>query len=402
MYEAMSEFVEGVAGQKNLRPVWAVISSLKCPLVGACLTVSEQKRILKKAGLAVKPEITPYQIHEIVMSALSDKNRVSVKIDRFLRHKYRTVRTTLGHLDEEHLRDAWQAGLRTGDLAGVFYVVVSRPDVSRELLNEVFGEIHMMGHANMEQVLKARRCLDVELHVNQKLGGLINKERSKAKTLRQKNKKLASELAAKKSHLNRMMIKEGRLAEEREGDDNLIAENSKLKNKLKIQDLKLSRALNEAERVEREKRKLQIKMFELQSGNERFADEIQELIKQYSALVKLKNTCNESCPQFHLCAKRILIVGGMTKMERFYRDLVESGGGRFDYHDGYMNGAAKNLVERVLKSDLVICPVNCNSHGACTRIKNLCKKYNKPLKILPNSSLSAISRALLENNPDLN
>ncbi|MCD4805265.1 MAG: DUF2325 domain-containing protein [Desulfobacterales bacterium] len=48
----------------------------------------------------------------------------------------------------------------------------------------------------------------------------------------------------------------------------------------------------------------------------------------------------------------------------------------------------------VRRSDMVLCPVNCNSHNACLCVKKLCKKYCKPVQMLPSSSSSSISQAL--------
>ena len=83
-------------------------------------------------------------------------------------------------------------------------------------------------------------------------------------------------------------------------------------------------------------------------------------------------------------------------MKQLYQNLVESSGGQFEYHDGYMHNGKRNLEDRVKRCDLVICAVNCNSHGACSKVKEICQKHRKPLKMLPSSSLSAISGALFE------
>ncbi|MCK5165485.1 MAG: DUF2325 domain-containing protein, partial [Desulfobacula sp.] len=82
------------------------------------------------------------------------------------------------------------------------------------------------------------------------------------------------------------------------------------------------------------------------------------------------------------------------KMKSFYRDIVENAGGKFDYHDGYLKAGKTNLEAKVKKCDMVLCPVNCNSHNACLRVKKLCNKHNKAIKFLNSSSLSAVSQAL--------
>jgi len=121
-------------------------------------------------------------------------------------------------------------------------------------------------------------------------------------------------------------------------------------------------------------------------------EEIETIITQFSSM----NRCDETCPSFNLCRKRVLIVGGITKMEAFYRQLIEENGGVFEYHDGYTRGGTKDLDSRVRRADVVLCPVNCNSHNACSMTKRLGKKYKRTVKMLPGSGLSAISQALLE------
>jgi hypothetical protein len=107
--------------------------------------------------------------------------------------------------------------------------------------------------------------------------------------------------------------------------------------------------------------------------------------------VRKQTSKAEDCPLFDLCGKRILIVGGITKIKTFYRRAIEKKGAVFEYHDGWGKHGLEGLVRR---SDMVLCPVNCNSHNACLSVKKLCKKYCKRVQMLPSSSSSAISQAL--------
>jgi hypothetical protein len=174
----------------------------------------------------------------------------------------------------------------------------------------------------------------------------------------------------------------------------LEAENQALRVKLRKMEHQNNRQAEQLGFLESEKQQLQIGLFDLQSTNQQLVDEISGLIDQFADWTACRDTCAENCPEFQLCEQRVLIVGGITKLKHLYRDLVESSGGTFDYHDGYLKNGRQSLEARVRRSDLVICPVNCNSHGACQKVKALCKKFNKPAKMLPSSSLSAISNAL--------
>ena len=104
--------------------------------------------------------------------------------------------------------------------------------------------------------------------------------------------------------------------------------------------------------------------------------------------------CSPRCPSYDLCKKRVLIVGGIERMEKSYRRLIEERGGVFEYHAGHMKSGGKGLENSVQRADLVLCPVNCNSHGACLKVKNLGKKFKKPVHMLSNFSLSAVARTM--------
>lgn len=98
-----------------------------------------------------------------------------------------------------------------------------------------------------------------------------------------------------------------------------------------------------------------------------------------------------SCDQ---CVKRVLLIGGITKFKSFYKEVFEEHGYEFHYLDGYMKGGEKELKNKILRCDIVFCPIDCNSHNACLSVKKLCKKHCRLLKLLRSSSLTGISQAL--------
>ena len=82
------------------------------------------------------------------------------------------------------------------------------------------------------------------------------------------------------------------------------------------------------------------------------------------------------------------------RQRRSPRVATVGGGGVLDYHNGSLQGGTRQLERSLRRADIILCPVNCNSHGACIKVKNLAKKHNKTFYMLPNGSLSTISRLL--------
>ncbi len=107
-----------------------------------------------------------------------------------------------------------------------------------------------------------------------------------------------------------------------------------------------------------------------------------------------KSKCDEACPSFNLCHKRSFVVGGIARMAPLYRAFIEKLGGIFEYHDGCVKDGIKTIEQGLKRADCVRCPVNCNSHGACSVVKNFGKKYNKPVHMLSSFSLSAVQKVV--------
>ncbi len=116
--------------------------------------------------------------------------------------------------------------------------------------------------------------------------------------------------------------------------------------------------------------------------------------RKYSNDKSTCNNCTSSCPKFTLCEKRIFIVGGVERMEALYRDFIEENGGFLDYHSGDMKQGSKKIENCMQRADVIICPINCNSHTACIKVKNLAKKCGKAFHMLPTGSLSAVKSLL--------
>ena len=277
---------------------------------------------------------------------------------------------------------------------------LEKKHASEKFLTHIVGESHMLNHTNLSTVMNAKKNL-----INAK-----NKEQKLEQTL-QKIKKYNRELITKTENMQKKLDEKNNsfsklLSNKKSTDCSLNKKNdveiTNNINFLKKENSQIKSKLNKYEKnlytIEREKRKFQIKYFEACTINENLTSEINQLLNDIGGIRDCNAQCKKSCPNFDLCKKRILVVGGITKLKTFYKKIVESGGGAFEYHDGYIRNSKNNLEAIVKRSDFIICPVNCNSHGACSLVKKFSKKYNKNIKMLHNSSISAISEAIAEMN----
>jgi hypothetical protein len=374
---------------------WEIDHFFKCPVVGLCLTLSEQKQLLKKAGISIKNK-RPFGIHQALVASSESENRLSRRVDYLLNRKFGEETASLLGLDNEAFKGHFKAAFEAGDCIGVIWAAAINPNLSVELKREIFGDIHMAMHRNGEQSIKLKQKVDRQQKEMDKLREAIKDAALLRRTLQKENKHLRQNKEKLRTTLAAVERQKARLKEELAAADSryryaeIEQENRILKEKLDAVRVNAKDRQRLMASLEERNLRLSSEIERQQESNRRIKNEARKILGKVFAF----NSCDATCPSFDLCKKRVLLVGGIARMESLFRELVENSGGIFEYHDGYMNKGAKTLESRLRRADVVVCPVNCNSHAACSIVKNLAKKHNKTVHILANSSLSAVSQAL--------
>jgi hypothetical protein len=379
------------------RRSWMIHSHFKCPVVGTCLSLEEQKRILKKTGYSVKNR-TAYEIHGIFVHSLSDKNKLSRRIDAFLQKKFKYEISEFFGLDRSLFLDAWKTHFRKGEIAGLLWVAATRIDLREEDISLIFGEIHIQMHLNAKHNLNLRRRLFSQEEENRKLVQRLKDSTRIRKTLKKENENLKRnqmELRRQNAFLeneNLSIEKEMSILRGDTGILDIEAENQQLRDEVGNLSEEIGDYQQRLNDLWGQNNKLLSKLEIQHEINDHLKKEMEEIFTRFSALTR----CDETCPCFDLCRKRILIVGGINRMESLYRQLIEENGGIFEYHDGHIKGGKKTLENRIRRADIVLCPVNINSHNACSVVKKMGKKHRKSVQMLAGSGLGVICQALSE------
>ncbi len=373
----------------GLRKVWDIPGKHKCPVIGSCLTPEEHEKVVRKSGIRTKG-LSLYDLHQVIISHIENENLFSKRVDKMLKVKYKQVIERLVDMDERQIKLEWQQTFPSEGFDGLFFFISIREGLSADFLEDVYGEIHMMSHTVVKKVTKAERKTNLLKGTMQKFQDQLNFYKKQLRELKRENDKLLKSL--EKPAL--ILSKEGdsKLSDQRlKKDVTLIRANEKLKKEN-------TRLIRVIDRKEKENAEMQQKLNENNALNVHLKGDIEDLISHFSMLSDYHESADNPDSRPNLFFKRVLIVGGMTKIRHLYQHLIESNGGKFEYHDGCLKHGTKKLDNQVRRSDLIIYPVNCNSHNACNEVKKLCNKYNKPFKILSKASVSSISTALFHEN----
>lgn len=98
--------------------------------------------------------------------------------------------------------------------------------------------------------------------------------------------------------------------------------------------------------------------------------------------------------QVDLAGRRILFVGGRDRNAAYLRQRVEGCNGNFLYHDGGLQESMARLGNLLKRADAVLFPVECISHAALAKVKQVCRRWDIPYVPLRHSGGDAVSSAL--------
>jgi hypothetical protein len=361
-----------------------------CPIAGMCLSMPEQRKLLKRCGARIKG-VQNYAVHVTVIDALKQESGISKRFERLVNRRYRREIAEWDAIKPEDWLEFFHQSLTPSSAGALVWFSALYRDLSKSQEVDVYGTVHMLMHA---EFLKQA---DLQIQVTRaksQLKGMQEKYRA-LQTQRHHERQLFRQLEQSHSLQQKNVLalhdEIGRL-KQAASPEGLRDESEVLRQKLQRTEGKLHARATIIEDLKAEREDIRQQLAEHQSFAENMRTELAELFEH------LTQAASEAhhCPNYALCNRRILIVGGMTKLRSFYEEIVVKMGGQFEYHDGYTFSGHKPLTALVDRSDVVICPVDVNSHSACLHVKKCCKELKKPYYMLRNSSISSIHQTLTE------
>ena len=374
-----------------LNNLWQVDARFRCPLIGICLTMTEQRKILRKAKYDIK-KLSDYYCHEILVGSLRKDAPLIRRIQRFLDEKYKDYLEFWDKQSNSGYLQIWNKKMVEDNVSGYLYGLIRRTDISEKDIQKISGSVHLLAYDKMQKIPKIKQDFEQErkrkIIAEQKsaewkksfyterksqkaLEQKIDRQKQEIKLLDNENEKLKKLAVPNEKFQTENMELQQRISKKENKIINLNSKISSLENKLKS-------ALSSLEKKE--------------EVNFTLMRELEEFLKH---LHSQKDDC-EKCLNYNLCKRRILLVGGITKLRSFYKQTVENLEGIFEYHEGYLNNGKKDLSDLIHRSDIVLFPVDINSHGACLSVKRLCRKWKKPYYILKSSGVSSLNNTLSE------
>ena len=379
--------------------LWQLEHIYHCAIIGTCLTLDEVKKILNSLKVNFN-QYRAYDIHINVVSLVSNNNFCSKKIQQHLDKKFASIIKNTRHMNASELQQAWKDALKTGDFIGMFWVIASHPCTDDEMRKYLYGDVHMLSHlSGASNRVDLKRLAQLEKEKCSFSNELSEKE-SQYQTLKFINLEQANSLQTQTQLIDELAAQVNALTAHNTKltKSNKHQECLQLKTQTEKLEFKIIAQANEVTKHQRHIEKLTESIEDLNHQHLKDVSQVSIYKEELSYLqyqLKQQDKYQEcALKKYNLCGQCVLYVGGKQNLIPHYRKLVEDQAGMFIHHDGGIEKTTQDLLQSLMRADIVVFPTNCISHDAYWKIKRLCKKQKKPYEYLSSAGVGSLFNTL--------
>jgi len=378
-----------------------------CSTIGTCLTLKELRQIGRSIKLAKLSSLTDYDLHRIFVGIAGESSYANRRLQKHLDKKYQYLIGQFIKVQQpEALETLWIDARKNGEVAGAYWTLITHPDVNKEMLDNVHGEIHMLSHlsgastrVDMQEMSRLRQCNAIlKKQVADTFADTQTRLKEKDELIRILNKRLS--MAERAESQRRDIHKQLEILEKKPLIEQLKKYQKELFTKLTREQERTKQLGEQVQEWQLFTKQTKESHFHLEQQFAQISQERDSLEAILSRLLTANCpescTMDQNCPNMDFCGRCILLVGGRTGLCNHFRHLVEQYNGHFIYHDGGREDGSFKLGSTLSQADAVLCPLDCISHEAMNRIKRHCECNTKQLVMMPRASLSAFVKGLNE------
>jgi len=374
------------------KKVWELQGSTICKVIGMALDFEDLKKIGRKFGLSFQdsPGDEEFAFHSTIVSMCGKENKLSRYVQKLLEKRCSRYARRLSQRDAGEITELALNGDENG---GVPLWAILWHLVTIDLCGGIQGETALFGRLHM---LEHKLLKDLSNWTPEDRDAQESRHKEEVKNMRREILRLQS-LTNKLERTNLRL--KARLSNScTRPETSSLGRTRHRSGDTAIRDSKNERLRLLLEEERRKNRELNEECRQSKEQIKSLAQELVSLEPAGSAALEKSTIDARSCPLKHcLRGKRIAMVGGIDSLEPHYRALVEKSGGEFCRHNGRCCRGGQNLEECIRSADLVVCPVNVNSHFGATGVKKVCRRYGIRCCFPDSAGLGALRTTLLQH-----
>lgn len=369
--------------------IWDLSPNLHCSLIGTCLTNADLRQLLSKLGEPDARTLSDHALHGRAVTMAGRKEGGGKLLQKLLdrKHESDVKRFAKAH-EADGVRELWRDALERGDIPGAYWAVITHPATDRALVQEVFGDVHMLSHlvgqANRTDIRRLRH-LERDLAAAQdKMARQEARIRAGAEDRRalQQQLQAALDLAGSKSDRLEVAIP---------ANHDAAAEIASLRERLAREQAHQQRVDMRVRELVASRDEQDREVLMLRGRETALQEEVAVLEAMFDD--KLPDQDSSADP-LDLHGLTLLYVGGRPRQVGQVRRFTDRHGIVLLGHDGGVEDSSHLLPGLTSQADAVLFPVDCVSHDAVSQVKRLCRDTGKIFLPLRTASIASFVSAL--------
>ena len=372
-------------GQRRCK-IWDISPTFHCSIIGTCLTAADLRQFFVKLRHPDAKTATDHILHSRGVHTAGQHDLAGKLLHKAIDKRHETAIKRFAKADtREAVRDLWLQALDQGEISGAYWAVLTHPATDRSLIQDVFGEVHMLSHlVGMSSRLDIARLRRLESEL-----GIAAEKASRQELRLQESASERSALLRRVESLEAELLKRAAVDSSR---PDLAAEAPALLHRLDAEKTHAAITAARLNDLEARHRTVQKHAAALSARN----DQLQaEIVALEMALRPDEPQPREIEPVRALDDRVLLYVGGRPKLVDQLKALTAKRGGALLAHDGGLEDNPALLPGLVSQADTIFFPVDCVSHAAMSQVKKLCRDTDKVVVPLRSASLASFVAALV-------
>lgn len=373
--------------------LWDMAPSLRCSIIGTCLSAAELRQFFVKIGEVSARTASDHTLHSFGVNAAGKHDLIGKLLNKALDNRHEaTIRRFSNASSSAQVRDLWLEAFEQGGIPGGYWAVLTHPATDRPLVEEAFGQVHMLSHmvgsSNRTDIVRLR-TLERELGERDEK---ISRQEARLSESSRERSELLRRVEGLEAEVRRRDIAARTVSESIAGASTASALLQRLDTEKAHSDKLAARVVELDDQVK--------KANKFAATLNKQNDQLQREVIALEVELKIDDADEPGLNVEHnLHGLTVLYVGGRPGLIDQLKAIVTKRGGTVLSHDGGIEENLAALPGLISRADAAVFPVDCISHAAVGQIKKCCRDGDKPFIPLRTASVASFVTAI--GNPDV-
>jgi len=368
--------------------IWDIAPTLHCSIIGTCLSAAELRQFFVKLGDASARTASDHTLHSYGVNGAGKHDLIGKLLNKTLDHRHEAaIRRFAKASNTAQVRELWLEAFEQGGIPGAYWALLTHPATDRPLVEEAFGQVHMLSHmvgsSNRVDIVRLRT---LEHDLGERDEKISRQEARLAESSRERSG-LLRKVEGLEMEVRRREATERTAAE-------LISGAVTAATLLQRLDTQMAHSSTLAARVAELESQVE-KARKFAAALNKQNDQLQREVIALESELRIDDADEPAAKVEHdLLGVTVLYVGGRPGLIDQLKAAVARRGGTLLSHDGGIEENLAALPGLISRADATFFPMDCISHSAVGHIKKYCRDGHKSFTPLRTASVASFIAAI--------